>query len=51
VKAAAGPQAYLLGFLLDWRTVAWACSIDPLILLLAMWSVRETPYWLVEHAR
>ena len=44
-------QAYLLGFLLDWRTVCWACSLDPLLLLLAMWGVRETPYWLVEHGR
>ena len=44
-------QAYLLGFLFDWRTTAWCCSAGSLLLSFVMWAMKETPYWLVEHNR
>ena len=44
-------KAYLLGFLFDWRTTAWCCSVGSLVLSFAMWAMKETPYWLVENDR
>ncbi|KAG4069034.1 hypothetical protein HA402_008345 [Bradysia odoriphaga] len=38
---------YLLGVLLNWRTVAWCCNILPLVSLVALYLVPESPVWLV----
>ena len=44
-------KVYLLGFLFDWRTTCWICSVGSLLLSFSMWSCWETPYWLVENNR
>lgn len=38
----------LLGLGLDWRWISAICAIDPLIFLVAMIFMPESPYYLVK---
>ena len=41
--------AWILGYFLDWRTVAFVLMAPPLLLMLLFIPFPETPYWLVEN--
>ena len=44
-------SSFLLGAWLDWRSLALVCSLPPLLLLGALYSVPETPSYLVYSGR
>uniref|UniRef100_A0A1B6CBG1 Major facilitator superfamily (MFS) profile domain-containing protein n=3 Tax=Clastoptera arizonana TaxID=38151 RepID=A0A1B6CBG1_9HEMI len=41
--------AYVLGIWFDWRIVAYICSAVPLISILAISLIPESPVWLLAH--
>ena len=41
--------SWILGYFLDWRTVAFVLMAPPLLLMLLFIPFPETPYWLVEN--
>lgn len=40
---------YSLGTMLYWRTVAWCANILPLLSMVAMYCIPETPAWLLRN--
>lgn len=44
-------QAYLLGYLLAWRTMCWILCSQPILLAIAILAIKESPYWLVQQGR
>lgn len=44
-------ESYLLGFLFHWRTMCFILSSQPVLMALALFFVRESPYWLVSKGR
>jgi len=44
-------QSYLMGYILPWRTMCWVLTYQPVLLLLCLYFVKETPYWLAGQGR
>ena len=44
-------SAWGFGYFLNWRTTAYFLIIPPIILILLILFIPETPYWLVENSR
>lgn len=42
---------YLLGFLCDWRTLAWISSIIPILSICTSFLLPESPSWLVSSGQ
>ena len=42
---------YVIGAFVDWYVLAWILSSFPLILLVGMSFLPETPVWLLTHGR
>lgn len=42
---------YLMGALIEWRTAAAICIICPVLAMIAIFFVPETPYWLLARGR
>ncbi len=42
---------YVIGAFVDWHVLAWILSSFPLILLVGMSFLPETPIWLLTHGR
>jgi len=42
---------YVIGAFVDWHILAWILSCFPLVLLVGMSFLPETPVWLLTHGR
>lgn len=42
---------FILGTFLNWRTIALVCSAMPLLTILALFFVPESPYWYLSKNR
>ena len=42
---------YVIGAFVDWHILAWILSSFPLLLLVGMIFLPETPIWLLTHGR
>ena len=42
---------YSLSMFVSWRTLAWIMLVPPIVTVLSMLMVPETPYWLVGRGR
>lgn len=42
---------YVIGAFVDWHILAWILSAFPLVLLVGMAFLPETPVWLLTHGR
>ena len=40
---------WTLGYFLSWRMTAYILTIPPIILIMLLFLLPETPYWLIEH--
>ena len=40
---------WTLGYFLPWRMTAYILTIPPIILIMLLFILPETPYWLIEH--
>lgn len=43
--------AYLKGWFLDWRLVAWLCNVYTIIPVILIMFIPESPAWLVSKGR
>lgn len=43
--------AFALGAFLHWRTIAWLCMVLPILALLSIAIIPETPLWLVRNGK
>ena len=41
--------SWILGYFLDWRTLAYLATIPGLVMWCILWYIPESPYWLIEH--
>ena len=41
---------WILGYFSHWRTIAYLSSIIPLVMVLVLWYLPESPYWLIEQS-
>jgi len=44
-------ESYLLGFLFHWRTMCFILSAQPVVMAVALFFVRESPYWLASKGK
>ncbi|RZC37799.1 facilitated trehalose transporter Tret1 [Asbolus verrucosus] len=43
--------AYLKGWLLQWRTIAWLCNLYIIVPFLLLFLIPESPIWLISRGR
>jgi len=41
--------SYLLGYLVHWRIMCWILCSQSILMMVAMYFVKESPYWLVNN--
>ncbi len=43
--------AYIIGAFVPWQVLAWILGCFPLVMLVGMYFMPETPIWLMAHNR
>lgn len=44
-------MVFVLGALVSWVNLSWACSVIPVVYVVGLFFVPESPYWLVKNVR
>lgn len=42
---------YVAGTLMSWVNLSWICGVIPILLVVGMFFIPESPTWLLKHVR